>query len=117
MCTLGGAQSTAYPTGKSYVIGRLLGLRTHAMASADDPCTMAYRNATVHLEVKDGQTAAAQKTISVTMEGFLHTDPEQLLKEHRHLLFSDLVALASGPTKDKLDWISEIDLLWVPHHT
>jgi hypothetical protein len=69
----------------------------------------AYRNATVHLEVKDGRTAAAHKTISETMEGFLHTDLEQLLEEHRHLLFSDFAALASGPTKDKLEWISEID--------
>jgi hypothetical protein len=43
------------------------------------------------------------------MEGFLHTDLEQLLEEHHHLLFSDFAALASGPTKDKLEWISEID--------
>ncbi len=43
------------------------------------------------------------------MEGFLHTDPEQLLKEYCHLLFSDFAALASGPIKDKLEWISEID--------
>jgi hypothetical protein len=43
------------------------------------------------------------------MEGFLHTDPEQLLEEHHHLLFSDFAALASGPTKDKMEWISEID--------
>jgi hypothetical protein len=64
---------------------------------------------TVHLEVKDGQTAAAHKTILETMECFLHTDPEKLLKEHCHLLFSDFAALASGPTKDKLEWISEID--------
>ncbi len=40
MCTLGEAQSTAYTTGKSYAISRLLGSRTHATASADDPCTM-----------------------------------------------------------------------------
>ncbi len=32
-----------------------------------------------------------------------------LLEEHCHLLFSDFVALASAPTKDKLEWISEID--------
>jgi hypothetical protein len=70
MCTLGGAQSTAYPTGKSYPIGRLLG--SHAQ--------WAFRNATVHLEVKDGRTAAAHETILNTMEGFLHTDLEQLLK-------------------------------------
>ncbi len=46
--------------------------------------------------------AAAHKTILETMEGFLHTDPEQLLEEHHHLLFSDFAALASSPTKDKL---------------
>jgi hypothetical protein len=43
------------------------------------------------------------------MEGFLHTDLEQLLEEHHHLLFSEFAALASSPTKDKLEWISEID--------
>ena len=64
----------------------------------------AYRNAT-----EDGQTAAAHKTILETMEGFLHTDPEQLLKEHHHLLFSDFTVLVFGPTKNKLEWISEID--------
>ena len=61
----------------------------------------AYRNATVHLEVKDGQMAAAHETIL-----------EQLkvsFEKHCHLLFSDFAALASGPTKDKLEWISEID--------
>jgi hypothetical protein len=77
----------------------------------------AYRNATVHLEVKDGRMAAANRTILETMEGFLHTDPEQLLEEHHHLLFSDFVALASGPTKDKLEWISEMDsALGAPSH-
>ena len=43
------------------------------------------------------------------MEGFLRTDPEQLLEEHCHLLFSNFVALASGPIKDKLEWISKMD--------
>ncbi len=62
----------------------------------------------VYLEVKNGGTAAAHKTNLKTMEGFLHTDLEQLLEEHHHLLFFDFVALASGPTKDKLEWISEI---------
>jgi hypothetical protein len=77
----------------------------------------ACRNATVHLDVNDGQMAAAHETILEIMEGFQHTDPEQLLEEHCHLLFSDFAVLASGPTKDKLEWISEIDLLWVLHHT
>jgi hypothetical protein len=69
----------------------------------------AYRNATVHLELKEGWTAAAHETILETMEDFLHTDPEQLLEEHGHLLFSDFAALASGPIKDRHEWISEID--------
>jgi hypothetical protein len=57
----------------------------------------AHKNATVHLEVKNGRMAAAHKTILETMKDFLHTDPEQLLKEHCHLLFSDFAALASDP--------------------
>jgi hypothetical protein len=69
----------------------------------------AYRNAAVHQEVKEGRSAAAHETILGTMEGFLHTDPEQLLEEHHHLFFSDFAAHASGPIKDKLEWISEID--------
>ncbi len=69
----------------------------------------AYRNATVHLEVKKGRAVAAHETILEAMEGFLYTDPEQLLEEHCNLLFSDFVALAPGPIKDKLEWISEID--------
>jgi hypothetical protein len=70
---------------------------------------LAYRKAMVHLEVKEGWTAVAQKTILETIEGFLHTDPEQLLEEHRHLLLSDFAALVFGPPKDKMEWISEID--------
>jgi hypothetical protein len=63
----------------------------------------------VHLEVKEGWMAAAHKTILDTMEGFLHTDLEQFIEEHHHMLFSDFAAFAFGPTKDKLEWISEID--------
>ncbi len=69
----------------------------------------AYRNSTVHLEVKEGRTTAAHETILETMEGFLHTDPEQILEKHCHLIFSDFAALASGLIKEKLEWISEID--------
>ena len=69
----------------------------------------AYSNMMVHLEVKEGWTAAAHETILETMEGFLYTNPEQLLEEHRHLLFSNFAALVSSPVKDKLEWISKID--------
>jgi hypothetical protein len=36
----------------------------------------ACKNATVHLEVEDGQMAAAHETIFDKKEGFLHTDLE-----------------------------------------
>jgi hypothetical protein len=39
----------------------------------------AYRNAMIHLEVKDRRTATAHKTILKTIEGILYTDLEQLL--------------------------------------
>ena len=68
-----------------------------------------YRNATVHLKVSDGLTVAQHESILTTMEGYLHTDPAQLLEENRHLLYSNFVALAEGPTKDRVEWISEIE--------
>ena len=68
-----------------------------------------YRNATVHLKVSDGLTVAQHETILTTMEGYLHTDPAQLLEENHHLLYSNFVALAEGPTKDRVEWISEIE--------
>jgi hypothetical protein len=37
------------------------------------------------------------------MEGFLPTDPEQLLEEHHPLLFSDFAAHAFGPIKVNLN--------------
>jgi len=68
-----------------------------------------YRNATVHLKVSDGLTVAQHETILTTMEGYLHTDPAQLLEENSHLLYSNFVALAEGPMKDGVEWISEIE--------
>ena len=58
-------------------------------------------------------TVAQHEAILTTMEGYLHTDPAQLLEKNRHLLCSNLVALAEGPTKDKMEWISEIELALV----
>ena len=46
-----------------------------------------YRNATDHLKVRDGLTVTQHEAILTTMEGYLYTDPIQLLEENRHLLF------------------------------
>jgi hypothetical protein len=68
-----------------------------------------YRNATVHLKVRDKLTVAQHEAVLTTIEGYLHTDPAQILEGNRHLLYSNFVALAEGPTKDKMEWISEIE--------
>ncbi len=77
----------------------------------------AYRISTVYLEVKHGWTAAAHKTILETMEDFLHTDPEQLLKDH--VTCYSLTLLSLPLVLPKINWSGsqKKTLLWVPHHT
>jgi hypothetical protein len=59
----------------------------------------AYRNATVHLEVKEGWTAAAHETI---LEKQWKVSCKLILNKHCRLLYCDFAALASGPIGDKL---------------
>jgi hypothetical protein len=53
-----------------------------------------HKHATAHVNVSDGLPVAQHETILTTMEGYLHTDPAQLLEENRHLRYSNFVALA-----------------------
>jgi hypothetical protein len=117
MCSLSRAQSTANPTGKSYAIGRLLAQGLMQQLLQMTHAQWAYRNTTVPLEVKDGLTAAAHETILETMEGFLHTDPEQLLEGIVTCYF--LTLLPSSLVLPKIHWngSQKSTLLWVPHHT
>ena len=62
----------------------------------------AYRNATVHLEVKEGRTDAAHETILEIMEGFLHTNPEQLLEEQ--CTYYSLTLLPLPLVLPKINW-------------
>ncbi len=39
----------------------------------------------------------------------LDTDPEELLREHSHLLFTNVKNLATGPIKDKRQWVAEFE--------
>lgn len=66
-----------------------------------------YRNATVHVKIKDGKTVAQHEEILKEITNCALIDPEDLLAEHKHLFFTDFKKLTSGPTKDKLEWIAE----------
>jgi hypothetical protein len=68
-----------------------------------------YRNATVHMKVKDGVTAAQHNLILTRMEECLLIDPTDLLVEDRQLLDADFHQLTRGPTSDKLEWLAEMN--------
>jgi hypothetical protein len=72
-------------------------------------CQWLYRNATVHMKVKDGMTAAQHNLIFSRMEECLLIDPAYLLVEDRQLLNADFDQLIRGPTLDKLEWLAEMD--------
>jgi hypothetical protein len=68
-----------------------------------------YRNATVHLKIKDGCTVVQHQQALDNIERCLDTDPEELLQEHSHLLFTNFKNLATGPIKDKRQWVAEFE--------
>jgi hypothetical protein len=68
-----------------------------------------YRNATVHMELKDGMMLEQHKTILTRIETCLGIDPGDLLKEDWALLQVDFAQLATGPAKDKLEWVAGMD--------
>ena len=37
----------------------------------------------------------------------INTDPEDLLREHKHLLFTNFRKLANGPAQEKRQWVAE----------
>ncbi len=68
-----------------------------------------YRNATVHLKIKDGCMVVQHQRALDKIEMCLDTDPEELLQEHSHLLFTNFKNLAAGPIKDKRQWVAEFE--------
>ena len=66
-----------------------------------------YRNATVHLKIKDGCTAVEHRRLLDEINLCLDIDPEDLLHEHKQLLFTNFKNLAKGPVKDKREWLAE----------
>jgi hypothetical protein len=68
-----------------------------------------YRNATVHMKLEDNLTADQHRQILTRIEECLEIDPEDLLDENRDLLQLDFERLATGPVKDKMEWIAEME--------
>jgi hypothetical protein len=68
-----------------------------------------YQNATVHMELKDEMTLEQHKTILTRIETCLGINPGDLLKDDRALLWVDFAQLATGPAKDKLEWVAGMD--------
>jgi hypothetical protein len=48
-----------------------------------------YRNARIHIRLADGLTEPEHKTIMQLVHNLLHTDPNDLLPQHRNLLQQD----------------------------
>ena len=66
-----------------------------------------YRNATVHLKIKDGCTLVEHTRLLDEIAYCLNTDPEELLREHKQLLFTNFENLATGSVQDIRIWRAE----------
>ena len=68
-----------------------------------------YRNATVHLKMKDGRTTANRPTRDNTIRntGMCVCRPRRPPK-HQHLVGCNFTKLVTGPTKDKVEFVAEM---------
>ena len=67
-----------------------------------------YRNARIHIRLSDGLTEPEHKNIIQLIHNLLHTDPNDLLPQHRHLLRQDFQQLGEGPSLDRQYWIESM---------
>jgi hypothetical protein len=68
-----------------------------------------YWNATVHMKMEDNLTADQHRQILTRIKECLEIDPEELLEKNWDLLQLDFERLATGPVKDKMEWIAEME--------
>ena len=69
-----------------------------------------YRNARIHIRVLENMTAPEHHAIRDTVLTLLHTDPDDLLPQHQHLLLDqDFHQLGSGTTLDRQHWIAHMN--------
>ena len=68
-----------------------------------------YRNARIHIRLSDGLTEPEHKHIIQLVHNLLHTDPNDLLPQHQHLLHQNFRQLGSGPSLDRQYWISNME--------
>ena len=67
-----------------------------------------YQNARIHIRLSDGLTEPEHKNIIQLVHNLLHTDPNDLLPQHRHLLQQDFQQLGEGPSLDRQYWIKSM---------
>ena len=72
--------------------------------TSDNAPTMDIRNATVHLKVTDGSEALVAEIFECTQ-----VYPDRLLEEHKHLVESNFTKLDTGPVKDKVEFVAEMN--------
>ena len=66
-----------------------------------------YCNATVHRKIKDGCMEVQHEQLLNEIDQCINTDPEELLREHKHLLFTNFRKLANGPVHEKRQWVAK----------
>ena len=68
-----------------------------------------FRNSRLYYKKLDGLTALEHHKIFEKMEELMHTDPDELLPRHRHLLEENFGALGEGSSIDRQYWIASME--------
>ena len=61
------------------------------------------------MKMEDNLTADQHRQILTRIKECLEIDPEELLEKNWDLLQLDFERLATGPVKDKMEWIAEME--------
>ena len=67
-----------------------------------------YRNLVLHYQGKDGLMIPEHQDITDQVELHSFTDPDSPLPRHRSRMDIDFAALGTGPTSDRLTWLTNM---------
>ncbi len=110
MCTLGQAQIMGPQGMETGIQRRLLGMWPHAKALGDSSSALAIPERYCPHEIGRQDDSGVTQLILTRIEGCLEIDPGDLLEENQGLLHLDFEQLATGPVKEKVEWIAEMEL-------
>merc|ERR1712153_265864 len=68
-----------------------------------------FRNSKKHYLGEGGLTAAESQSIFDRVEELMHTDPDELLPKHKHLMNEDFRALGEGAARHRQYWIANME--------